>query len=410
VGNAVRVKAGVFAPDLPDVALAGWAGVISEIDVPTTPVYYKVTWSEATRAAMPPVYREPRESAGVGCDFEWLSEEDLEPDRGGPVTSQQPAQPVARPQHFAEPEDRIRAIFQRGLSEPLPSVTVETLNHYRDYLASRLRFPFPALRLGFRRGEPPLVPVTVLRFAPVGTMDTRMGLLVEVYEDAATDTEFLPLIGLQALPAGPDGERIDDYLYWMENAPGQDQGEEEEEQLSPQSALKQILTGCCLLLGGAGVAGGVIEAVEGARTGAMVGAVFAGLAGFAVGATGGARPMFASPTRAVNLLVGVGMGLLGGTIGAIFGTLIVAFLGTIPGAIAGSVTRRLLKLVGVSSPGELTWVALGGCCGAFVLAWLRNADRVWTGALYGVGAGFLICLLILGVLMIATFRGGPPSD
>ena len=90
LADAVRVKAGVLDPDYPDIPLGGWRGTITQI-WPVTPPLYRVRWDRQTMEGMPPVYRKRCVRDGFVLEEIWLSESDLEADRGEPLAMEQPA-------------------------------------------------------------------------------------------------------------------------------------------------------------------------------------------------------------------------------------------------------------------------------------------------------------------------------
>ena len=81
VGSMVRVKKGVTAPGCPKVPLGGWVGTVSQISGSTC----LIKWSMATLEAIPIVYRELCQEAGVDIDAMWLQDAVLEGDPGEPL-------------------------------------------------------------------------------------------------------------------------------------------------------------------------------------------------------------------------------------------------------------------------------------------------------------------------------------
>ena len=84
VGDAVRVKFGVTAPDFQDIPFGGWAGTISEVEDVDSRTYL-IALNERTLKSVHPIYHKRCERDGLESDHIWLLEEDLEPDSGEPV-------------------------------------------------------------------------------------------------------------------------------------------------------------------------------------------------------------------------------------------------------------------------------------------------------------------------------------
>jgi len=69
-----------------------------------------------------------------------LTGDDLEPDPGGPLKIEQPIEIKTKPLSPKDEDDRIRMVFGLTSNDPLPEVDDDTLETYRDYLASRACF------------------------------------------------------------------------------------------------------------------------------------------------------------------------------------------------------------------------------------------------------------------------------
>lgn len=107
LADSVRVKSGVLDPDYPDIPLGGWRGTIAQI-WPVTPPLYRIRWDRQTLEGMPPVYRKRCVRDGFVLEEIWLSESDLEADRGEPLAMEQPALPDEPPSDASSPGEAVR--------------------------------------------------------------------------------------------------------------------------------------------------------------------------------------------------------------------------------------------------------------------------------------------------------------
>lgn len=141
VGDRVRVRHGIRNLEHPDMPLGGWAGTIARVDRGGTCL---VQWSRATLARIHPICK--KRSAIDGTEFEeyWLSEQDLEPDSGGPLAIEQPTRITPRPLSANNQADRVRMVFGLTSDDFLPDSDEDALETYYDYLASRLSLPMEA--------------------------------------------------------------------------------------------------------------------------------------------------------------------------------------------------------------------------------------------------------------------------
>jgi hypothetical protein len=79
VGTRIRAKAGVTAPEFPDVSCAGWTGSIVELSGKKSDPKYIVEWEEATVASMPAEYRRECEAQGLFYRMAQFEGADIEP-------------------------------------------------------------------------------------------------------------------------------------------------------------------------------------------------------------------------------------------------------------------------------------------------------------------------------------------
>jgi hypothetical protein len=98
---------------------------------------------------------------------------------------------------------------------------------------------------------------------------------------------------------------------------------------------------------------------------------------------------------------------LGGScIGAVAGAALVAFVGTVPGAVAGTMARKLVRRE--RRPGDVFWPLGGGWVGGLALAFWREQEQAMVGLVYGTvlgaGGGVLTVLLLLLASLTAPDR------
>lgn len=149
-----------------------------------------------------------------------LTGDDLEPDPGGPLEIEQPTKITTKPLSPKDEDDRVRMVFGLTSNDPLPQVDEETLETYRNYLASHLSFPFEAERTPekgpmFRRS-------TLVKVVGLGNPDEEPPYIDEMYGllcDALMDKrEVVVPVGELEVPKGkPNRRLIQDYCYWFWN-------------------------------------------------------------------------------------------------------------------------------------------------------------------------------------------------
>jgi hypothetical protein len=218
IGDKVRVKQGVKDVDYPDMPLGGWAGTVIEVSVGDT---FTIRWSKETLAAIHPVFKKRCEKEGLDMEEYVLTGDDLEPDSGGPLNIVQPTKITTKPLSPKDEDDRVRMVFNLTSNDPLPEVDDDTLETYRDYLASHLSFPFEAEHTSekgpmFRR-HTSLVKVTGL-----GDPDEEPPYIDDMYGllcDALMDRRKVVVpVGELEVPKGkPNRQLVKDYCYWFWN-------------------------------------------------------------------------------------------------------------------------------------------------------------------------------------------------
>lgn len=393
VGARVRVRQGVADPDFPRQSLAGWAGVVREVNAESQPPLYLVAWSQQTLAAAPRKMRRRCETQGLDWETTWLNEADVEPD-----PTDEPFVPPPDPLDLDDPEDRARDVLGLAAGDELPPVTVALLARFHGRLVRSLKTPFPAtLDLGESDLGSGIRPVMVLRILPAEQSMAVVGLMAEVMHE---EGHFrVPLAILQPILEDSAAKDLEAYLVWIgthvpaERGPGR----------SSTHPLVQL--GVVVVLVG-GVTGACIATVSGAELGAMLGAIVLGVVGFFAGS------WYERFFRAVNrlppgLVGGALLGMLAGSaVGAAVGAISLAYVGSIPGAIAGRLLSWLLEKVGVRPFGWLQMTLVGAGVGAVALSLtgkLPDESAAWPVALTGLGLGLLVgvvgaALLIAGVL------------
>jgi hypothetical protein len=176
---------------------------------------YTVRWTQETLGKIHPVYRNRCERDDFEFDEYWLGEADLEPDPGGPLDIEQPAQIESKPLSPRDQDDRIRMVFGLTSNDPLPFVDDEWLVAYHRYLSKNLVFPFLA-DYGSEYGHPERVKVVGLGDHDEEPMiDDEHGILCEARMEGQIVT--LPLGELDNANGQPNRRLLDDYCYWLFN-------------------------------------------------------------------------------------------------------------------------------------------------------------------------------------------------
>lgn len=391
VGDRVRVRAGVADPDFAWLKLAGWAGVVREIDTEAQPPIYLVAWGRQTLAAAPRKYHRQCDNKGLDAETTWLAEADLEAD-----TSDQVFVPPPPPLDLDDPEDRARHVLGLSSDADLPPVTVEHLARFHRHLGKNLKLPFPAgLDVGETQLGSGLRPVMVLRILPAEQSMAVVGLMAEVALDESHGE--VPLAVLQPAEGDPAEKDLAAYAVWIAAHLPQRPARSR----APLHPLVLLGVGVALL---GGVVGACVATVSGAVLAAELGAVVLGAIGFFVGV------WYERMFRLVNrlppgVLGGALLGLLAGAgAGAAVGAASLAYLGSVPGAIAGSLLSWLLERLRLARLGYATMTFLGAGVGAVVLSMLGDlpdGSAAWPAALTGLGVG-----LLAGVLAALALCGG----
>ena len=216
-GAKVRVRYGVIVPDLPDIPLGGWTGIIKQVERSEGETVYEIKWDRKTLKNVHPVYLRRCERDGFDAEIMWLAEEDLEPDEGTLVPIEQPTTIVTPPLSVKDQDDRIRAVFGLTHDDLIPQVNPETLLIYFRYLRATLTFPFPATYWDFGRLHDQKITVMIHGLPDpeeIG-LDEEDGLICHGRDHNGSIE--IPLAEIELKKKAPNHEPVSDYSYWFHN-------------------------------------------------------------------------------------------------------------------------------------------------------------------------------------------------
>lgn len=163
VGDKVRVKPGVRDIDYPDIPLGGWAGVVVEIEPGH---HYEVRWSRETLDHIHPVIQKRCQRDGLVLEEYGLAEEELEPDRGGPLQMEQPGELASRPLSPKDEGDRLRMALGLSSDDPLPDIDDDAFSGHSLPFGSDLERMFDS---AFQEAKMAFEELTAQGNAPVRT-------------------------------------------------------------------------------------------------------------------------------------------------------------------------------------------------------------------------------------------------
>jgi len=78
-GNPIRVNAGVVAPDVPDISIENWTGLIVEVSGKKGARKCMIEWDDATLQSMPAEYMDKCEELRLYYKMACLNEDEISP-------------------------------------------------------------------------------------------------------------------------------------------------------------------------------------------------------------------------------------------------------------------------------------------------------------------------------------------
>ncbi len=213
VGDRVRVRHGIKDEGYPDMPLGGWAGTIDQV---RKHKIYSVHWSRETLANVHPIYKKRCAIDREVLEEYYLSEGDLEPDIGGPLTMEQPTRIAPRPLSTSDQFDRLRMVFGLTSDDFLPAVDEDSLEAYYDHLAERMSLPGEAHDCPpekfFNRSMRRTVKVIALDrdFA----WNETVGIFCTI--QSADKEEVVPLTEVEFRRTDPNRQLVDDFAAWFQ--------------------------------------------------------------------------------------------------------------------------------------------------------------------------------------------------
>jgi len=410
VGDRVWVRHGVRDVEHPDIPMGGWAGTVAGVHRDGV---YTIRWSRETLASIHPICKKRCAIDGAALEEYWLSEEDLEPDPGEPLSIEQPAEIRPRPLSPKEQGDRVRMVFGLTSDDFLPGVDEDTLETYYDFLEERLSVPFEAQ---FADWEPYYRGPEGRRVEVVG-LDREVGWTDEgiLCKAVTADGEHVvPLRKLELRRSAPNHQFVDDFVAWFIGELCEDSGYEDEESfdeeldeegaaetagpLRPRSVPLLVLEFIAFTASYGAVMGAALAVMPWARWAAGVGGALLGLLVAADHVKAGKSMLPGKPwlRKTVAGTIGVTTGTVAG---AFFGVAVIAFVGAILGAVVAALLLRAIGDVKGQPfrvfPGS---PVVGAACGiaaqAYYLNHVRAAQGFFYGTLAGLGAGLFFCCLV----------------
>jgi hypothetical protein len=412
------VRHGILDEEHPDMPLGGWAGTIARVDRGGACL---VQWSPKTLASIHPIHKKRCAIDGTEFEVYWLGESDLEPDPGGPLDIEQPAQITPRPLSTNNLEDRVRMVFGLTSDDFLPRADEDSLETYYDYLASRLSLPMEA-----KYWQDVDVFPSFLHTVQVVALDREIG-----WDDsdgifckirAGETEEVVPLGDLKIRRSNPNYRLIDDYSEWFignlaqepddedphdedldDDFDDEDLDDEDEEDHLPEAAKIGLAVGLLQLFGFFAAVGAVLgpalATMTWARWAAGIGAAVVGLI-MATDAAKDARKEFSRGMQFFEIAVALTFGLV---YGALCGAMAVAFIGAGLGLVAWRLLGRLhlnirRPVILALPPSATIAAACGVVAEAFYLNPQAAASGLRHGALIGLGCGVPLCLALVALM------------
>jgi hypothetical protein len=409
---------------------------------------YNVRWSRETLASIHPICKKRSIFDKTVLEEYWLSEDDLEPDPGGPPAIEQPTHITPRPLSAEDQGDRVRMVFGLTSDDFLPAVDGDSLETYYDHLAQELSLPVEARYCSPKEIFSPSP--SLLRSVVVASLDREVawdedqGILCRIR--TAGGEEVVPLTGLRLHRSDPNYQRVDDFVAWfagelseeMDNEyeweDDEDQSDDDEEfdddeeendevdededaeevstvpkESNRGSTALQLLNIVAFAASYGAIMGAAVTAMPWARWAACIGGgVWSVVAAVVQMRFSRWNTIRMSPRLRKGL--GVVAGLITGAFhGALFGVMAVAFVGAVLGCIVGIVCRRLVRgkewlVLRIFPEGVLFPTACGVVAQAFYRDRTAAANGLGYGALIGLGLGLFVCLIILPLVFLLLKR------
>jgi hypothetical protein len=389
---------------------------------------FLVEWNQRTLDQMHLTYKRRCERDSLNVGDMWLGEADLERDTGELVAIEQPTEIVTRPLLPNVAEDRIRAVFGLTSDDPIPAVNAVTLRQYHRFLADRLSFPFTA---EFNKiGEDPFdgteyrVQVVALLDAEEGDEDN--GLLCQVHNESEDADVALALMRVKG--SSNNRQLVADYSLWffeesLEHAAG---GSADWQSLATSlSRLRRSRAYWHMLIMFC-----IAGMVYGSTLGAILGTVDTGVAAVTVG--GVLLAFVASvvgyrlglqrdpedsawlgplPSMLLHAIVGA---VIGAAVGAAAALLIAEYVGALIGGLLVTLIVGVRVHADTALARTLLGTTVGAVAGSLLLAVWRDSASAGVGALYGAGGGtagaMLLFLMIDGWFRGSVRRNGPTDS
>lgn len=217
IGQTVRVKEGVMAPDDPELNLSGWQGrIIGTSEDENGDPLVLIEWDSVTLASMPKAYLEQSAREGLSWSEYYLGIEEVEPAQ--PRDSKSEAeQMIAKIDSqiswlsMGEEGKRIQAVLNTATARDEWSYLIAWSKHLREVL----EFPFEAVVYEYQeRG--PLKTGDKLKVLGVEIEDDLYGVIVQCRQGKRR-YDF-PLCDLAVVNKhSPNAHQIDDYRVWFAN-------------------------------------------------------------------------------------------------------------------------------------------------------------------------------------------------
>jgi hypothetical protein len=399
MGTTVRVKAGQRDPDFPELDLSGWIGTVLEVDTEGDRPVYLVAWTDETHRRIDPAVEKRCEEQGLDYRTIWLEEDGIELDSDNPATAPSVASSTLPPA-LSNAENRICAALGVPPDAGVPDVEPAALEKYHEFLRSKLSLPLPALYYAGEVNDLTDAKAVTL-FEIVNTGDSVHGLIGKVrYGDTE---EPVPLWHLSVASPPEAREALQDYSFWLWRRRTLSEGWM---QLGvPVFPVWNTLKSSAVygFVFGAPT-GALLATMQAAPVGALGGMALVAVLGYIAGARYGAVFAAINGMRFGQLYGAIFGTLAGALIGTVLGVFLIGAAGTVLGSIAGSLLGGGFASLGWKPISRFAWTVVGACGGGVVLAAFDpdNRQTAMTGALVGAGAGALLLLFVVMMLLVTV--------